>query len=120
MKRADGLLLWRLYPHHQPLQNNERARPAFGGRFDPLSGRLRNYMASRSRPRPNWMLWIFVMFFWVFGIGGAYILWSIVNPDRLQTEDYQKFLHVLTDERHPGKTIEHAPLTSNTVVGVIK
>ena len=77
------------------------------------------WLAGPSHPL-TWMLWIFVMFFWVFGIGGAYILWSIVNPDRLQTEDYQKFLHVLTDERHPGKTIEHAPLTSNTVVGVIK
>jgi hypothetical protein len=69
----------------------------------------------------TWMLWIFILFFWTAFIGGAYVFWSIKNPNRLQTEDFQyKALQVLTDERHPGKTIEHEPLTSNTVVGVIK
>ena len=55
-------------------------------------------------------------------IGGAYIYWSIKSPDRLQTENYQPELQrtLIGDERNPGKVIEGAPLTSNTVIQVSK
>jgi hypothetical protein len=68
----------------------------------------------------TWTLWSFVMV-WFLGIGGAYIYWSIKDPDRLQTEDYQleqRRINLLGDERHPGKVIEAAPLTANTTIGV--
>jgi hypothetical protein len=70
----------------------------------------------------TYTLWIFFII-WMLGIGAAYVFWSIKDPNRLQTENYQlqqQVIKVITDERHPGKTIEHASLTSNTVVGVIK
>ena len=59
---------------------------------------------------------------WMVAIGGAYIYWSIKSPDRLQTENYQPELQrtLIGDERNPGKVIEGAPLTSNTVIQVSK
>jgi hypothetical protein len=77
------------------------------------------WLAGPSHPL-TWMLWIFVMLWWL-GAGGAYIFWSKTGPDRLQTEDYQlQRLQVLTDERHPGRTIEHQELTPNTAIKVLK
>ena len=69
----------------------------------------------------TWTLWIFFMV-WMVAIGGAYIYWSIKSPDRLQTENYQPELQrtLIGDERNPGKVIEGAPLTSNTVIQVSK
>jgi hypothetical protein len=68
----------------------------------------------------SWVLWIaFLVVFAVMLV--VYIVLLFVDPDRLHSEEYlieQKRL--IGDERHPGKTIDHAPLTSNTVVGVIK
>jgi hypothetical protein len=73
----------------------------------------------------TWMLWIAVVA--VFGmILLFYPIWSVINPDRLQTEDYrleqQRITQqVIGDERHPGPVlIEGAPLTSNTAIGQIK
>jgi hypothetical protein len=71
----------------------------------------------------TWVLWSAFLAILAL-IGLAYFIWSLVNPNRLQTEDYQiqqQVIKVLTDERHPGKTIEHEPLTSNTAaIGVGK
>jgi hypothetical protein len=67
----------------------------------------------------SWMLWIFVVVYWTLAIGGGYAYWSFKEPDRLQTENYQlqqQRIRVVTDERHPGKTIEHEPLTPNTAL----
>jgi O-antigen/teichoic acid export membrane protein len=66
----------------------------------------------------TWALWIFFIV-WMVAIGGAYIFWSIKDPDRLQTENYQR-IKIIGDERNPGKVIEGAPLTSNTAVVVSK
>ena len=61
-------------------------------------------------------LWI-AFLVWIFGgIGIAYIYWSIKDPDRLQTENYQleqQRIKTIGDERHPGKVIE-GTLTANT------
>jgi membrane protein implicated in regulation of membrane protease activity len=66
----------------------------------------------------TWMLWIAVMF--VVGvILLSYAIWSVINPDRLQTEEYQLEQQriLITDERHPGTMlIDHASLTSNTAI----
>jgi O-antigen/teichoic acid export membrane protein len=70
----------------------------------------------------TWALWIFFIV-WMVAIGGAYILWSIKDPDRLQTENYQleqQRIKIIGDERNPGKVIEDAPLTSNTAAVVSK
>jgi hypothetical protein len=66
----------------------------------------------------TWMLWIV----FVVVVGTAilfYCIWSVANPDRLQTEEFrleQQRISVIGDERHPGPVllIENAPLTSNT------
>jgi hypothetical protein len=61
-------------------------------------------------------LWI-AFLVWIFGgIGIAYIYWSIKDPDRLQTENYQleqQRIKTIGDERDPGKVIE-GTLTANT------
>jgi hypothetical protein len=66
----------------------------------------------------TWTLWIAFLVY--VGLGAlAFIIFSFVNPDRLQTEEYQleqQRIRVLTDERHPGKTIEHETLTPNTAI----
>src|SRR5262245_45317784 len=67
----------------------------------------------------TWTLWIvFVVDLVLAGLG--YVIWSIVDPNRLQTEEYQleqqRIRGLLTDERHPGKTIEHQRLTPNTAI----
>jgi hypothetical protein len=69
----------------------------------------------------SWVLWIaFLVILAVILV--VYIVLLVVDPNRLQSEEYlleqQRIL--IGDERNPGKTIEQAPLTSNTVVGVIK
>jgi hypothetical protein len=67
----------------------------------------------------SWTLWIFVLTYWTVAICGAYAYWSVKEPDRLQTENYQlqqQRIRLVTDERHPGKTIEHEPLTPNTAI----
>lgn len=68
----------------------------------------------------TWTLWIFFIM-WFTAIGGAYIYWSIKDPNRLQTENYQleqQRIKVIGDERHPGKTIE-GTLTSNTAAPIV-
>src|SRR5262249_4348014 len=70
----------------------------------------------------TYALWI-LFIIWMVYIGAAYVFWSIKDPNRLQTENYQlqqQVIKVITDERHPGRTIENEPLTSNTNVGEIK
>jgi hypothetical protein len=72
----------------------------------------------------TWALWI--AFFIVLAlILLVYIGLLLVNPDRLQTEEYrleqQRITTLIGDERHPGTTlIESSPLTSNSVIGVSK
>jgi hypothetical protein len=68
----------------------------------------------------TWVLWIPFLIDLVVILFG-YIVWSFVNPDRLQTEEYrleQQRITLIGDERHPGKVIESEPLTANTVIGV--
>jgi len=66
----------------------------------------------------TWTLWIaFLVDLFVALL--SYVTWSFVNPDRLQTEEYQleqQRIRLVTDERHPGKTIEHELLTPNTAI----
>jgi hypothetical protein len=69
----------------------------------------------------TWVLWIFFII-WMVGIGGAYVFWSIKDPNRLQTENYQleqQRIKVIGDERNPGKVIEGTPLISNTASTVV-
>jgi hypothetical protein len=64
----------------------------------------------------TWTLWIAFLGDLVLA-GLVYVIWSFVDPNRLHSEEYlleQQRIRVLTDERHPGRTIEHEPLTSNT------
>lgn len=59
-------------------------------------------------------------------VGGAdllfYCIWSVANPDRLQTEEYrleERRISVIGDERRPGagaELIDSEPLTSNTAI----
>ena len=66
----------------------------------------------------TYMLWIFFII-WMVGVGAAYVFWSIKDPNRLQTENYQlehQRIKVIGDERNPGKVIENMPLTANTVL----
>ena len=70
----------------------------------------------------TWTLWIAFLVDIILVLL-AYVIWSFVNPDRLQTEDYQleqQRIRLVTDERHPGKTIEHEPLTPNTAIQTVR
>jgi hypothetical protein len=67
----------------------------------------------------TWMLWI--VFVVLVGIAGLfYCIWSVANPDRLQTEEYrleEQRMRIIGDESRPGAgavVIDSAPLTSNT------
>jgi hypothetical protein len=69
----------------------------------------------------TYILWIFFIL-WFAAIGDAYIYWSIKDPDRLQTENYQleqRRITLLGDERNPGKVIEGIPLTANTAAPMV-
>jgi hypothetical protein len=70
----------------------------------------------------TWVLWI-VFVIWIVVIAAAYVYWSVVNPNRLQTENYQleqQRINLIGDERNPGKVIESSALTSNTAMVVNK
>jgi hypothetical protein len=68
----------------------------------------------------TYALWIFFIV-WFIGIGGAYVFWSIKDPDRLQTESYQleqQRMKTIGDERDPGKVVE-GTLTANTAAPMV-
>jgi hypothetical protein len=70
----------------------------------------------------TWVLWI-IFVIWIVVIAAAYVYWSVVNPNRLQTENYQleqQRIKLIGDERSPGKVIEESALTSNTAMVVNK
>jgi type VI protein secretion system component VasK len=69
-----------------------------------------------------WALWIAFLVVLLLTII-VFIVLLFVNPRSLQTEEFrleEKRIEVLTDERHPGKTIEHEPLTANTALQAVK